>query len=95
MATPQARKLYAVTIFGYRKDGMNEQDYHDYISKIHAGHLKALLAENNIVSYTMVHELLQNLRTLMPLFREQPDTDCLPNEATQHFRHSLFVGYDL
>jgi hypothetical protein len=48
------QKLYAITIFGYKKEGMGEQEYHDYVSKTHAGHLKALLAQNNIVSYTMV-----------------------------------------
>jgi hypothetical protein len=53
MAT-QAQKLYSITIFGYKKEGMDEKEYHDYISKSHAGHLKALLAKNDIVSYTMV-----------------------------------------
>lgn len=47
-------KLYAITIFGYRKPGMDLGDYHTYISQTHAGHLKALLAKNDIVSYTMV-----------------------------------------
>ena len=48
------QKVYAITIFGYKKEGMDEQEYHDYVSKNHAGHLKALLAQNDIVSYTMV-----------------------------------------
>src|SRR5271163_1328446 len=54
MATSQGQKLYSITIFGYRKAGMSEKEYHDYISKTHAGHLKALLAKNDIVSYNMV-----------------------------------------
>lgn len=54
MATSQGQKLYSITIFGYKKAGMNEKDYHDHMSKTHAGHLKALLAQNDIVSYTMV-----------------------------------------
>lgn len=48
------QNVYAITIFGYKKEGMDEQEYHDYVSKNHAGHLKALLAQNDIVSYTMV-----------------------------------------
>lgn len=50
-----AHKLYAVTIFGYKKDGMGDDEYHEYISKTHAGHLKHLLAQNDIVYYTMVN----------------------------------------
>ena len=52
-----AQKLYAVTVFGYKKEGMSEEEYHEYISKTHAGHLKALLAREDIVSYTMVRRL--------------------------------------
>ncbi|KAH9210390.1 EthD domain-containing protein [Leptodontidium sp. 2 PMI_412] len=55
MATPEIHRLYAMTIFGYKKTDMAEEDYHDYISNTHAGHLKALLAKNDIVSYTMQH----------------------------------------
>ncbi|KAL9085530.1 MAG: hypothetical protein Q9165_007575 [Trypethelium subeluteriae] len=50
----QSRKLYAITIFSCRKEGMDEKDYHGYISQTHAGYLKALLAKNDIVSYTMI-----------------------------------------
>jgi hypothetical protein len=53
MAT-QKPKAYSLTIFGYKKPGMNEQEYHDHVTNIHAAHLKGLLAKNNIVSYTMV-----------------------------------------
>ena len=60
MSSPH--KLYAITIFGYKKEGMSEKDYHDYISNTHAGHLKALLAKNDIVSYTMVSKQI----TLFP-----------------------------
>ncbi|OQD89876.1 hypothetical protein PENANT_c002G05869 [Penicillium antarcticum] len=45
--------MFAFTVFGYRKDGMSEEDYHNYISTVHSAHLKALLAKNDIVSYTM------------------------------------------
>ena len=61
MATFQGRKLYSITIFGYKKAGMDEKEYHDHMSKTHAGHLKALLAQNDIVSYTMVRRIQQTL----------------------------------
>jgi hypothetical protein len=54
MAISADHKFYSITIFGYKKEGMSEKEYHDYISNTHAGHLKALLAKNDIVSYTMV-----------------------------------------
>lgn len=50
----EPHKLYSITIFGYKKEGMDEAEYHEYVSKNHAGHLKALLAKEDIVSYTMV-----------------------------------------
>jgi len=53
----QALRLLAVTVHGYKKPGMSGADYHQYISQTHAGHLKALLARNDIVSYTMVRDL--------------------------------------
>lgn len=48
------KKVYSVTIFGYKKPGMDDDEYHKYVSETHSGHLKALLAKNDIVSYTMV-----------------------------------------
>lgn len=45
---------FAVTICGYRKPGMDEDEYHKYISETHAGLLMELLVANKIVSYTMV-----------------------------------------
>lgn len=47
-------RLFAVTISGKRKADMSEDDYHEYISKTHAGHLKHLLVQKQIVDYTMV-----------------------------------------
>ena len=52
MTVPQ--KLFSVTIFGYKKPGMDEDEYHRYVSEVHAGHLKDLLVKQRIVSYTMV-----------------------------------------
>lgn len=52
------QRLYAVTICAKRKPGMDEEQYHRYISEVHAGHLKQLMVENRIVDYTMVSGLV-------------------------------------
>lgn len=49
-----SQNLFAVTIFGYKKPGLDEDFYHQYVNETHAGHLKELLAKNKIVSYHMV-----------------------------------------
>ncbi|KAK4902961.1 hypothetical protein LTR49_026966 [Elasticomyces elasticus] len=51
-STPEC--LFAVTICAKRKPGMDEDQYHEYISQKHAGHLKDLLVKNKIVDYTMI-----------------------------------------
>lgn len=68
MAHARSHKLYAMTIFGYKKAGMDEKEYHDYISETHAGHLKALLAKNYIVSYTMVSKPKSAMSQRIPTF---------------------------
>ncbi|KAH8909378.1 hypothetical protein BR93DRAFT_924383 [Coniochaeta sp. PMI_546] len=60
----EPHKLYSITIFGYKKEGMDEAEYHEYVSKNHAGHLKALLAKEDIVSYTMQHNTPETRRLL-------------------------------
>lgn len=52
MATKE--RVFAVTICAYRKPGMDEREYHDYISKHHAPLFKDLLLRNKIAGYTMV-----------------------------------------
>lgn len=47
-------RVFAVMIRGYKKPGMDEEEYHNYMGKTHAPLLKDLLIRNNIVGYTMV-----------------------------------------
>ena len=54
MAADKPSKIYALSIFGYRKEGMSEQDYHYYVAERHAPCLKTLLVKNDIVDYTIV-----------------------------------------
>ena len=57
-------RLFAITISAKRKPGMEEDEYHKYISETHAGHLKKLLVQNKIVEYSMVG---QRSEVLCPL----------------------------
>lgn len=61
METANQNRLYALTILGYRKVGMDEQEYHEYVSVRHAPCLKELLNKNGIVDYTIVRTLLFSL----------------------------------
>ncbi|KAI5463838.1 hypothetical protein BGZ63DRAFT_352239 [Mariannaea sp. PMI_226] len=60
--------LFSITIFGYRKPGMDEDFYHDYISQTHANHLKDLLINNRIVSYHMQHNSTKDRFILNHIF---------------------------
>ncbi len=51
-------RVFALTICGYRKPGMDEESYHKYISENHAQSLKDLMVKNKIIDYTMVRHLL-------------------------------------
>jgi hypothetical protein len=47
-------KVFALTICAYRKPGMDEEQYYDYMSNVHAASVKQLMVDNKIVSYSMV-----------------------------------------
>jgi EthD domain len=56
MAGPQ--RVFALTICAYRKPGMDEEEYHKYMSEQHAQSVKELMIENKIIDYTMVRLFL-------------------------------------
>ncbi|KAM5347991.1 hypothetical protein ACJ41O_007815 [Fusarium nematophilum] len=77
-----SQRLFSVTIFGYRKPGMDEDFYHDYVSQTHANHLKDLLVKNRIVSYHMQHNSTRDRALLDCIFPGIPsdkvdDADCI------------------
>ncbi|KAK1147825.1 hypothetical protein N8T08_000338 [Aspergillus melleus] len=47
--------LYACIIFAYRKKGMSEEAYHEYLSTHHATVVKNHIAKFGIVNYTLTH----------------------------------------
>ena len=50
--------MLALTICAHRKPGMDEHEYHEYVSKKHAVLFKDLLVKNKILGYTMVSHLV-------------------------------------
>ncbi|KAL8725153.1 MAG: hypothetical protein Q9166_007528 [cf. Caloplaca sp. 2 TL-2023] len=76
-------RLFAVTISAKRRPGMEEEEYHKYISETHAGHLKHLLVQNRIVEYTMQHNTSEMMKGIDALF---------PNlSSVNHSSYDAFV----
>ena len=51
---PQKERLFCWTVCAYRKPGMSEEDYHKYMSEVHAPLVKDLMVKYGIVSWEMV-----------------------------------------
>ncbi|RMJ14369.1 hypothetical protein BHE90_003488 [Fusarium euwallaceae] len=78
----KSQQLFSVTIFGYRKPGMDEDAYHEYVSETHTGHLKELLIKNKIVSYHMQHNSTKGRALIDRILPNLPsekvdDADCI------------------
>ena len=58
MAGPESRKVLCLTIFGYRKPGMSQPDYENYMTTKHAPLVRDLMAQYGILSYTQVLHVL-------------------------------------
>jgi hypothetical protein len=50
----QTERLFCWTVCAYRKPGMSEEDYHNYMSEVHAPLVKDLMVKYGIVSWEMV-----------------------------------------
>ena len=64
----ETNRMLALTICAYRKPGMDEDEYHEYLSKKHAPLFKDLLLKNKILGYTMVSHLV-NQTIMACIFR--------------------------
>ena len=55
---PGTKRAFALTICAYRKPGMDEDEYHKYMSEKHAQSVKDLMIKHKIIDYTMVRFFL-------------------------------------
>jgi hypothetical protein len=51
---PQKERLFCWTVYAYRKPGISEEEYHEYMSKVYAPVVKDLIVKHGIVSWVMV-----------------------------------------
>ena len=54
---------HRLSVCAYRKPGMSEEDYHKYMSEVHAPLVKDLMVKYGIVSWEMVLQAPSNLST--------------------------------
>jgi predicted membrane-bound dolichyl-phosphate-mannose-protein mannosyltransferase len=64
---PQTERLFCWTVCAYRKPGMSEEDYHKYMSEVHAPLVRDLMAQYGIVSWEMVNNPLSLPSPSLPL----------------------------
>ena len=59
----EPKRLFCWTVCAYRKPGMDEDEYHKYMSEIHAPLVKDLMTRYGILRYSMV-DLTRSLRSI-------------------------------
>ncbi|KAJ5726152.1 EthD domain-containing protein [Penicillium malachiteum] len=79
-SAPTLEKLLCLTICGYRKAGMSEEDYRHHMTQISAPMSKDLMVKYGIVRWTQIHNTSAT-RALMgeifdPQFANVTDYDC-------------------
>ena len=63
----EPQRLLCWTVCAYRKPGMDEDEYHRYMSEVHAPLVKDLMVRYGMIRWSMVD-------TSSPLFNIQADT---------------------
>lgn len=67
---PLNRRLYCLTVSGYRRPTLDEEEYEEYITKKHSQLFKDLMTKYGLIRWTQVGNIFSNLRSpcLMLLF---------------------------
>lgn len=52
--TPQKRRLYCLTVCGYRKPTISEEDYVEYMTKKHSRLVRGVMAKYGVIRWTHV-----------------------------------------
>ncbi|KAL6898471.1 EthD domain-containing protein [Trichoderma evansii] len=77
----QPQQLLCLTITAYRKPGLSETEYREYMTKVHAPLVSGLMKEYGIVRYNMTHNDSQSRPLLFqlydPEFSKLSDYDCI------------------
>ena len=68
-ADQEPQRLLCWTVYAYRKPGMDEEEYHRYLSEVHAPLVKNLLVKYGMVQWSMV----KSSTGPCPPFDEQAD----------------------
>ena len=78
-ADQEPQRLLCWTVCAYRKPGMGEEEYHRYMSEVHAPLVKNLMVKYGIVQWSMVESSIESC----PPFNEQADITRRTTQAPQ------------
>jgi len=63
IGSPQKRRLYCLTVCGYRKPTLSEEEYGEYMTKTHSQLLKGLMAKYGVIRWTQVGNIFSTLHS--------------------------------